>query len=185
MAAALPTAKETIKLYIILPITILGENEPILAILISVIAPTIVSTLPMVVSTKSTVRILLEILSFDISGMIIAKELSARITPKIREYKKLSPKTIFASRATTISITIKLMMVSRELSAQVVRICDILMRSPLSNKMTISSILVKTWSTIPKSCDDTILSTGPRIMPSTISGNTSGIPVFTNIAENK
>jgi hypothetical protein len=59
------------------------------------------------------------------------------------------------------------------------------MPSPLSNKITISSILVKTLSTIPKSADETILKTGPIIMPSNISGKTSGTRVLTNRAENK
>lgn len=73
----------------------------------------------------------------------------------------------------------------RELCAQVFLICDIRIPSPLSNKMTISKILVKTWSTTPKSAGTTKPKIGPKIMPSIISGKTSGIRVLTNNAENK
>ena len=61
----------------------LGSKDCILAILSKVIVTTIDITPPMVDSVRSTVLILLDMLSFDISGIIMAKELFAKMEPSI------------------------------------------------------------------------------------------------------
>lgn len=83
IAAAPPVIQATINVYIILATIRLTSKDCILAILSKVIVTTMDITPPMVDSVKSTVFVVLVMFSLDIKGIIIAKELSAKMEPKI------------------------------------------------------------------------------------------------------